>query len=161
MMIHLKSDRRGWEKLKKRLQRFDKRAVDVGFFRKSKYGSENDNLYVAEVAWMNDQGTSVIPPRPFMTVDFESHILKQFVKDSKAIFIRLLLDRNFFYQKELDALGEKYKNDLRTIIFDYPGSNSQWWIDQKGFDDPLFHTGEMVESVDYRIKTAKQLKRGG
>lgn len=160
-MNHLKSNRRGWEKLKKRLQRFDKRAVDIGFFRNQKYGPENDSLYVAEVAYINDQGSMTVPPRPFLTVDFESHVRRNFLKDSKAIFVKLLLNKNFFYQQELQALGQKYKDSLRTIIFDYPGSNSPAWVEQKGFDDPLFHTGQMVESVEYRIKTPKQVHKRG
>ena len=150
-MGHLKVNKKGWEKLKKRLLKFDERKLDVGFFRKEKYGGENDNLYVAEVAWMNDQGTSINPPRPFMTIDFYEFASSSLQEDAKRLFSLLLFQKNAPFLKELQKIGDKYKDSLKEIIYDYPGHNSVWWAEQKGFDDPLFHTGTMVEAVDYRI----------
>lgn len=160
-MSHLKVNKKGWDKIKKRLKRFQNRSIDVGFFRDKKYGPDNDNMFVAEVAFMNDQGSRINPPRPFLTVDFERYVLKEFSKDCKVVFLNLLLGQNTKYVKDMEAIGEKYQNVLKTIIYDYPGSNSPNWIAVKGFDDPLYHTGEMVESVDYRLRTPNQIRKRG
>jgi hypothetical protein len=150
-MGRLKVNKKGWETLKKRLLKFDERKVDVGFFRKEKYGAENDNLYVAEVAWMNDQGTSIVPPRPFMTVDFYDYASDAIKEDAKRLFSMLLFQKNVPYLKELQKIGDKYRDQLKEIIYDYPGHNSPWWAEYKGFDDPLFHTGTLAEAVESRI----------
>tara|TARA_R100000406_G_C3081726_1_gene117122 strand:+ start:252 stop:665 length:414 start_codon:yes stop_codon:yes gene_type:complete len=131
--------------------KFDQRSVDVGFFKRERYGPDNDNMYVSEVAWMNDQGTSQVPPRPFMTVDFQQYASKNFKKRAKNLFYLLLYKKNVPFLKELNKIGDDFSNELKTIIYDYPGSNSDWWADAKGFNDPLYHTGVMVNAVDYRI----------
>lgn len=152
MSGRLVSKRQNWNQIKRRLARFDQRSFDVGFFSNSKYGAENDNLPVATVAWMNDQGTSTVPPRPFMTVDFKMFVEKSFRSDAKTLFLTLLLQKNSPYLKELNNIAEKYKNALTRIIYDYEGSNSDWWAEVKGFDDPLFYTGTMVNSVEFKVK---------
>lgn len=152
----LKSNRKGWEQLKKRLAKFDERSIDVGFFRREKYGPDNENLYVAEVAYINDQGNSTVPPRPFMSVDFESYVSSEYKKKAKHLFLKLLFHKNVPFLKELQSIGQEFSDELKTIIYDYPGNNSQWWAEFKGFDDPLFHTGVMVNAVNYRVKKTKR-----
>lgn len=147
-MGHLKCNRKNWEQLKKRLLRFDERSFDVGFFRREKY---EDGLQVAEVAWMNDQGTSVVPPRPFMTIDFQDFVEATFHKKAKHLFHILLFRKNAPFLKEFQSIADYYKDSLREIIYDYPGHNSPAWIAEKGFDDPLFHTGTLVNAVETRI----------
>lgn len=152
MSGHLKVNRRGWNKLKKRLLKFDQRQIDIGFFRGDKYGLDNDNLPVAAVAFMNDQGTSKVPPRPFMTVDFEKYISKSFKGYAATFFKKLLQTNSTAFIKELRKIGQAYETELRDIILRYPGSNSPRWIEAKGFNDPLYHTGTMVGSVKHRIR---------
>lgn len=152
MTGRLKCNRKGWEKLKKRLHRFDQREIDIGFFKSEKYGIENDNLPVATVAYMNDQGTSQVPPRPFMTVDFKKHVSKTFKGYAGKFFKTLLTQSNVAFLQELKKIGQEYETELRDAILRYPGSNSPRWIQQKGFDDPLYHTGHMMSSVKHRIR---------
>lgn len=155
MTARLKSNKKNWEQLKRRLLRFDQRSFDVGFFKKEKYGPENDNMQVAEVAWMNDQGTSVVPPRPFFTIDFRKFAEKSFHKKAKHILFILLFKKNPAMVKELENLADFYSDSLREFIYDYPGNNSEWWAEAKGFDDPLYHTGVMVNAVNSRIVKRK------
>lgn len=152
MTGRLKSNRKGWERLKKRLIRFDQREIDIGFFKGKRYGIENSNLPVATVAYMNDQGTSQVPPRPFMTVDFKKHISKSFRSYAAKLFKTLLSEKNVPFLQELKKIGEEYETELRDIILRYPGHNSPRWIEQKGFDDPLYHTGTMMGSVKHRVR---------
>lgn len=149
MTGRLKCNRKGWEQLKKRLMRFDERHVQVGFLGNERYPDQD--LTVKEVAWMNDQGTSQVPARPFMTVDFHDFISENFHKDVKELFVTLLFKKNVPFVKELEKLADKYADSLKEIIYDYPGHNSDWWVDVKGFDDPLFHTGVMVNAVSSRV----------
>jgi hypothetical protein len=155
MTALLKSDKRQWEKLKRRLLRFDQRKIDVGIFRDARYGAENDNMQVAEVAYINDQGSVTNPPRPFMTVDFIGHARASFPRRAKQFYMMLLFSSNNAYMKRIEELGEEYAFDLQEIILDYPGSNSSDWAEAKGFNDPLYHTGVMVESVRHRITKRK------
>ena len=155
MTALLKSDKRQWEKLKRRLLRFDQRNIDVGIFRDARYGADNDNMQVAEVAFINDQGSVTNPPRPFMTVDFISHARASFPKRAKQFYLMLLFSNNNSYMKRIEELGEEYAFDLQEIILDYPGSNSSEWAQAKGFNDPLYHTGVMVESVRHRVTKRK------
>lgn len=150
MTGRLKCNRKGWEQIKKRLLKFDERQFDVGFLDNERY--DDQDVTVPEVAWMNDQGTSEVPPRPFMTVDFMDFVNSEFKKDSKELFKSLLLRKNVPYLKEIQKIADKYTKELQDIIFDYPGSNSQWWAEVKGFNDPLYHTGTMVNAVSNRIK---------
>lgn len=155
MTGRLKVNRKGWERIKKRLIKFDERSIDIGFFKGDKYGPENNNLPVATVAFMNDQGTSQVPPRPFMTVDFRKYVSKTFQSHAASLFKLLLTQGNTPFLQELKKIGGDYETELRDIILRYPGSNSPRWIEQKGFDDPLYHTGEMVGSVKHRIKSKR------
>jgi len=151
----LKSNKKEWDRLKKRLIRFDTRKLDVGIFRDARYGAGNNNMPVAQVAYLNDQGSRTNPPRPFMTVDFIGYANSSFPKKAKQFFLLLLFSNNNNYLKKLEELGEEYAFDLQEFILDYPGSNSPAWIKEKGFDDPLYHTGVMVESVRHRMTKRK------
>jgi hypothetical protein len=152
MTGRLRSNTREWDKLKRRLRRFDRRSIEVGFFSNKKYGPDNNNLQVAEVAMMNDYGTSKVPSRPFMTVDFVSYAEKTFPTKARQFFMLLILNPKSPFIKNMNELGEEFSFALQEIILDYPGRNSQWWADIKGFNDPLYHTGVMVESVSHRLK---------
>ena len=155
MTALLKSDKRQWEKLKRRLLRFDQRKIDVGIFREARYGPDNDNMQVAEVAYINDQGSVTNPPRPFMTIDFIGHARASFPRRAKQFYMMLLFTNNNNYMKEIEKLGEEYSLELQKIILDYPGSNSSEWAEAKGFNDPLYHTGVMVQSVRHRVTKRK------
>jgi hypothetical protein len=105
---------------------------------------------------MNDQGTSQVPARPFFTVDFLDYASNNFRNDVRSIIKELLLGKSTAYKKMMEGLGEKYSNSLKEFIYDYPGHNSIWWAEAKGFDDPLYHTGTMVNAVDFRVKKIRE-----
>lgn len=155
MTGRLKCNRRGWDKLKKRLLRFDERSFDVGFFKEDKYGAENDNLQVAEVARMNNYGTSQVPPRPFMTVDFVKYASKTFPDMARKFFKTFMTNQSPAFLPLLKDMAGQYETELRDIILRYPGHNSPSWIAEKTFDDPLYHTGEMVGSVKSKVRVKR------
>jgi len=121
MMGRLKSNTKEWDKLKRRLRSFDQRSIEVGFFSDKKYGPDNGNLQVAEVAMMNDYGTSKVPSRPFMTVDFVSYAEKTFPTKARQLFMLLVLNPKSPFIKNMNELGEEFSSTLQEIILDYPG----------------------------------------
>ncbi|MND61440.1 hypothetical protein D3C80_526990 [compost metagenome] len=51
----------------------------------------------------------------------------------------------------LEKLGTMVGDIMQVEIDDWPGSNSPTTIKRKGFNDPLFDTGKMLESVKFQI----------
>ena len=158
MTGRLKSNYKGWNALKRKLRTFDyERSVDVGFFSNARYGSENDNLQVAQVAMWNDTGTSTNPPRPFMTIDFVGAVKSEFKQYARRVFITLLTRNITEVNRELEHVGIIFEEELKDIIIQYPGSNSSWWAAEKGFNDPLRHTDTMLNSVSSRVKKGTRI----
>lgn len=161
-------DTSGWEALKKRLIAGDGMATDVGFFEHSKYGPENDNLPVAQVAaWVEEEyvnlgmfAGTINPSRPFMRY-YISQLEKE-KKMGKAISkrLQLVLNGKMSWDAFYKSLGAEAVSDLKKVIEQwlYP-PNSPATIDMKGFNNPLQETDTMLNSVDSRV--SKNNKEGG
>jgi hypothetical protein len=162
MTGRLKSNRKGWNDLKRKLKTFDyERSVDVGFFANAQYGPDNDNLQVAQVAAWNDYGTSTNPPRPFMTIDFAGAVKSEFKDYARRVFVTLLTRNITQVNQEIEHIGIIFEEELKDIIVQYPGSNASWWAAEKGFNDPLRHTDTMLESVSSRVKKGSRVIKKG
>lgn len=143
-------DIKGLDALISGCKRLDGTQVQSGFF-DSKYGADNDNLYVAQVAWFNENGTYHNPRRPFLLPAYEDWMNRtHFARYSERIFTDIINGRA--YDQRLKQLGQDFADIIATNIDDYPGSNSKWWAEFKGFNDPLLYTGKMLDSVTFRIK---------
>lgn len=134
----------------KRVDEFNGLWIEAGFFEDSKYGPDNHNLPVAQVAWWNENGTSLNPQRPFMSDTFQDrnnilHIQNSFRRIATGLI------GNTGYMQLVRNLGEMVKDMIQVSIDDYPGSNSPSTIERKGFNDPLLDTGKMLESVKYKV----------
>lgn len=54
-------DKKVWEKLKKNFLKAEQASIDVGWFQSDRYGPENDNLPMAQVAqWNEDKGMTCL-----------------------------------------------------------------------------------------------------
>lgn len=138
------------DSLTKRVSEFNGTWVEAGFFEDSKYGPSNGNLYVAQVAWWNERGTTLNPQRPFMSNTFQDRNNRFHIQNSfKRIAIGLI--GNTGYKALVRGLGDLVKDMIQVSIDDYPGSNSPTTIARKGFNDPLLDTGKMLESVKYKV----------
>ena len=162
MTGHLRVNKKGWNQLKRRLESFGhQRSVDVGFFKESKYGPQNDRLQVAQVAAWNDLGSRTNPPRPFLTVNYSRYVSVLGPTFAKRVFMMALTENPTSINNYLNELAKDLSETLQGIILDYPGRNSDDWAAIKGFNDPLIHTGKMYDSVAYRVrKDSKIIKRG-
>lgn len=143
------------EALIKRMDGLDGTEVQVGFFEEDRYGPENGNLPVALVAYFNEYGHSIgvqgVPERPFMHETFESRMnLFHIARSMKAVFVAAIHDGRST-DRLLKNTGDMVKDMIQVSIEDYPGSNAPSTIKRKGFNDPLFLTGKMLNSVKFKL----------
>jgi hypothetical protein len=138
--------------LRKRLEQLDGMEVEVGFFEEDRYGPENHNLPVAQVAFYNEFGTSLNPTRPFMAETFQDDLTQTFmVKKIKELFGNVLANGRAV-SRLLVELGEGIADSMQIRILNYPGSNSKATIERKeGRNTPLRDTEFMMNSVKFHI----------
>lgn len=104
---------------------------------------------VAAVAAWNNDGVNV-PQRNFFdkaNIDIRA-TLPQYMK---AMLSRLMKG-TVTLRTILDNLGENSKEQVVKNIEEFPGSNSNVTVADKGFDDPLRFSGKLINSVKFRIK---------
>lgn len=122
-------------------------VVDVGFLGDATYP---DGTSVALVATVQEFGSASrgIPPRPFFR-----HMVAAKKGEWPDAARHLLVDNNYDATRTLQQLGQGIKGQLQQSIVD---TNSPplapATIAAKGFDKPLISTGQMINSVDYRVK---------
>lgn len=153
MGFSLKVETKRLSSLIKRTNAIDNTEVEVGFW-DDRYGPENDNLPVAQVAAYNNFGTSFNPTRPFMDDTFEDIMYQAYMaRGVKHIFLSVLTNGRST-QRLLRELGGTIKELMQVTIQQYAadGGNSQKTIEKKnGRDTPLIDTGKMLESVKFII----------
>jgi hypothetical protein len=152
--------------LKRRLAMLANTKTEVGFFADKKYGPENDNLPVAQVAWWQEQGTfskstgsAHIPARPFFLTTM--HVLTKGLP-AKNLTKRMAWAAEMFLFKRMSPIpamenaGEVVKEQLQGAIdrWSHP-RNADSTIAQKGFNNPLIETGFMKDSVAFRVVKRK------
>jgi hypothetical protein len=139
-----------------RLNKLDGMEIEVGFFEEDRYGPENENQPVAQIAAYNEFGTATNPTRPFMEETFLDKMLQRhMVLSLKRVFSSAILNGRSV-ERLLRDLGDDIATHMQTTILNYPGSNSPSTIERKGKNTPLRDTEKMLESVKFQIH-----KKGG
>lgn len=141
------------DKLLSNLAKLEKKQVNVGFF-DTRYGEDNDNLYVAQVAQWQEEGvpSKNIPPRPMFRTYLFSKVQGPTYKILNKMLLKGVCDGNISAASALESLGDKLKEDLKGIIAEgVPPPNTAEWSKKKGGKPPLNYTGVMQDSVDYKI----------
>lgn len=159
-MIKVTTKKPDLDKIKKKLeQRLNaKLQLEVGFFSTAKYITGE---YVAQVAYWNEYGTTLSPPRPFF---------RNAIKDKSKEWLELYKDTQFQTRdmyKTLGIVGTVIKDDIATSITDLtspPNSeitiNGGWIrhpsgkafkVKGKGSSNPLINNGFMRNNVSYEI----------
>lgn len=128
----------------------------------SKYPRKD--ITVGEVAIINEYGTEDIPPRPAFKKGLDDSVKsnKKLIDAALKNFVNHMLTgrkdsikRNL--TQALTQIGRSAKKNTKDIIKAgsmSPG-NAQSTIDRKGFDHPLWETGLLHDSVDYKISEEK------
>ncbi|WP_444447899.1 hypothetical protein [Pseudomonas kurunegalensis] len=140
---------KGMAALVARLEKLAQEEVKVGIFEDSKYGPENDNLPVAQVAVWQEEGTTTSPRRPFMSTTMSNPEVEDVIKFGMKAATAAVAHKTK-PDKFLDEMGEAVAAFMQMTAYDWPGSNAASTIKSKGFDDPLLHTGKMIDSITYQ-----------
>ncbi len=154
MSVKITVDKSGWEKIKKNLLQGNQEHISLGFFPESKYGPENDNLQVAQVAQFMEEGNPVkYPPRPFIRVGFLPRLKTAEYVPLFQNAITSVLEGKATFKQAYTKMGPVLVKGLQNEIigWDTP-PNSAKTIAEKGFNDPLIDTGKMLESVDFKVE---------
>lgn len=137
--------------LRKRLAQLDGTEVEIGFFEEDRYGEENDNLPVAQVAYYNEFGTVHNPTRPFMEETFGDAATQKHARQLMKQVFESALTNGRAVPRLLQILGNDVAEIMKSIILHYPGSNSAETIARKGRNAPLRDTEFMMNSVKFQI----------
>lgn len=104
---------------------------------------------VAQVALANEYGVPErkVPPRPFMDKTFRWYN-KKWLKT-----IRGLIYDTMDLKATLEDMGPTIVDDIQSVIKDFDNPpNAPSTIKNKGFNDPLIDSGQMLYSVRYEVK---------
>jgi len=165
MSFKLKVDKSGWEKLKKNFLKAESHEVQLGWFEENQYGTDNDNLKMAQVAQWNNEGHingsnslvpgAITPPRPFMTVGLPGAFKAGANKDDfKDMVVAVLKGESVL--TAMQKTTNNFERTLRKVMLDWDTPpNAPLTVELKGFDDPLVNSSELIANV-----TAKVEKKG-
>jgi len=112
-----------------------------------RYGARKA-IPVARVAMVQEYGDGwKIPPRPFMrnTVGRARRQWRKLVQDRLPVIMNM--------KKTAEELGIKMVEDVRKTILDFTTPpNAPSTVARKGFNKPLIDSGQMLNSVKWRVK---------
>lgn len=103
-------------------------------------------LYIAQVAWWDEYGTSTSKARPFFrnTIASESKLWGRMVAAGMA-------EHNYDSAQVLRLLGEHIRDQLVKAIVDWPADNAPLTVAIKGFNKGLIDKGIMQRHVEYEV----------
>lgn len=147
--MKMSKDTSVWKRMRANLSKANKGQINVGFFEGSVYP---DGLTVAQVAQWQEEGTKNIPSRPFMRYFiFALEKDRRFGTEMAKLINRVALGQLSINQVYA-MIGEEAKRDLQKVMVAWSiPPNAPYTIAEKGFNDPLIHTGKMYDSVDWEI----------
>lgn len=143
--------------LEKLLKDLPEYYIEIGVIsgkskRKFKAGITN-----AELIFIHENGSPIrsIPARPVlqMTLDYANKELMKPTIDRciKAYFRTFSVDE---IEKELNRMCLRMQNYARALIYDNDGrltENAPSTIKRKGYNHPLFQTGQLARSITCRL----------
>lgn len=117
--------------------------VKVGF-------PDGTDSHVLTKAYSNNYGTDTIPPRPFMSNAFRRREMYRLISKYHGFLMRGTMTPE--QVGELIGIGAQgIIMEEITVLRDPP--NAQSTIDRKGSSNPLIDTGNMRQSVTYKVET--------
>jgi hypothetical protein len=156
MSMKLTVDKKVWQNLKKSFAKAEMYEDQLGWFEDNRYGSDNDNLPMAQVAKWIEEGVPVkgIPERAYMRVGLRGALKRG---DNDASFKRIITavanGQDVF--KALHKEGDSFRQTLRQVMIDWDTPpNAETTKELKGFDNPLIESSELISNVS--VKTAKR-----
>lgn len=142
----------GMDQLMAEIRR-DVSHVDIGIH-------EGDSEGVKKKATQNEFGAGNVPERSFI----RSTIDENAERYSKAaeILVGMMMDGEISKFEMLERMGQQIESDIKSKIVNLKSPpNSPRTIMEKGSDNPLIDTGEMLASIRYAIKSEATRILGG
>lgn len=164
-----KPDKKVWTAMKSRLSKGRSLAVEIGWFRGNYHVNENGGvgwmLPTAQIAKWNEEGhltggmygVHYVPPRPFMRVGFIHAIESdRTVRESFVRYTQEVAEGRMTWQQVYNRLGAMLLIRLQKAIkMDIYAKNSPLTISLKGHSTTLIDTGQMINSIEYRVATKR------
>lgn len=133
-----------WKKFKAALKQLENLEVGVGFLEEDK---NDEGISLAQIAAINEYGTSTIPARPFLRQSFEQN--EDEIRDVCGQAIKMVAS-GVEVNKALDAIGVKAVGIVQEQIVNGDFTpNAPSTIRKKKSDKPLIDTGQMRQGIHY------------
>jgi len=149
-----------YEKVRSDLKQFDGMRLDVGYFAGQKGGKSSSNFLLPDIAAVQEFGShprkkfNRVPQRSFLgyTYDlFRRVYSRNFRRNGMKV-----IEGKMTSKQALLSVGEDYRrNVVQRIVGVKSPRNAPRTIKEKGFDNPLIHTGTMKNNIRLRV-----LRRG-
>ena len=99
----------------------------------------------------NEFGTDKIPERSFIRAGFDTE--KNNISNDMIKIAERVVDGQIKVKTGLNLLGDATKGRIQEFAVDLSDPpNAQATIDAKGSSNPLVDTGQMIGSIDYKVK---------
>lgn len=151
-MAKFTSNKKVWNKMKRRLRNSNDVKADVGYFNTVYTTGKNRGTPVAYIAQLNNEGIGV-PAR-----DFFHHSIYEFENTKelkqKATYLMSQVAIEKVTKKEaMKIWGQNLKGIVeRSITYWVTPPNHESTIREKGKDDPLRETDLMLNSVKVKVR---------
>lgn len=154
MAFTLKVDTSVWDRMKKDLVKASSQEVQVGIVEPVHYGSDNDNLAVAQVWQWQEEGLPAqnIPTRPAIRVGFMAPIKKGSYDSYFIESMQRIAEGKSTFKQEYTRIGVQAKADLKKAVAEWnTPPNSPFTVAEKGFNDPLRDSDTLYNSIDFKV----------
>ena len=110
---------------------------------------------MANIAAWNEFGAGV-PQRPFLSSTIDS---SKVINEMEQRFINGVIGGKSI-KSGLHSAGKFLKSSIRDAIKNWATPpNSPSWIEEKGKNDPLVWTGQLMNTIDYEYKQGKSKRK--
>ena len=137
-------DTNNTDKLLKQLESLFKKEITVGL-----HGDVGGDILSRGI--YNEFGTKNIPERSFIRAGYDSE-KKNIINDAEKL-ARKVVAMEIKPSTAANLLGDATKGRIQEFAIDLRDPpNAQSTVDAKGSSNPLVDTGQMIGSIDYKVK---------
>lgn len=148
------------EQALQKIQSIPKYSIEIGVFTSD---GKRENIDVgitnAELMFIHEYGSSLnnIPARPVlqMTIDWaNADLVKHSIDKALMEYIKSGFNVEAL-EKQLNIMCSRMEQYARDLIYSNDGrlaSNAESTVNKKGYNHPLFQTGQLAKSITCRLK---------
>jgi len=139
---------KGWKSIVHQLSILDNNSTKIGILKGT---TRKDGSSMVKIASINEFGSKdkKIPSRPAHRFSFDKNLNKIKVFEEKVV--GQIFKRKIRSKAALKDIGEFHTKNVKNEIIKLKiPANADSTIRQKGFDNPLIETKQMLNSVDHK-----------